>query len=126
MTQSMLTPLRLRAGIWEGLLTAPTAPPRIEALFQGTPLPDLHVTALPDQPGCHIVKLTLPSTLISDGVQTVILRDAETLQTLGHIAVQAGTAPDDDLRAELDLLRAELDLLKRAFRRHCSESGHQD
>jgi len=80
MTQSMLTPLRLRAGIWEGLLTAPTATPRIEALFQGTPLPDLHVTALPDQPGCHIVKLVLPSTLISDGVQTVILRDAETLQ----------------------------------------------
>ncbi len=120
MTQSMLTPLRLRAGIWEGLLTAPTATP------QGTPLPDLHVAALPDQPGCHIVKLALPSTLISDGVQTVILRDAETLQTLGHIAVQAGIAPDDDLRAELDLLRAELDLLKRAFRRHCTESGHQD
>ncbi|GGO35660.1 hypothetical protein GCM10010991_28290 [Gemmobacter aquaticus] len=126
MTQSMLTPLRLRAGIWEGVLTTPTANPRIEALFQGTPLPDLHVTALPDQPGCHIVKLALPSTLISDGVQTVILRDAETRQTLGHIAVQAGIAPDDDLRAELDLLRAELDLLKRAFRRHCTESGHQD
>jgi hypothetical protein len=122
----MLTPLRLRAGIWEGVLATPSASPRIEALFQGAPLPDLHIAALPGQPGCHAVRLTLPQALISDGVQTVLLRDAETQQTLGHIAVHAGIAPDDDLRAELDLLRAELELLKRAFRRHCAESGRQD
>jgi hypothetical protein len=44
-------------------------------------------------------------------------------ETLAHFTIITGVAMEDDLRAELDLLRAELDLLKRAFRRHCTETG---
>jgi hypothetical protein len=41
--------------------------------------------------------------------------------TLAQFTLVAGQAPDQDLRAELNLLRAELDLLKRAFQRHVRE-----
>ena len=43
----------------------------------------------------------------------------------GHVAHSASQAQAlaEDIRAEVDLLRAELDLLKRAFRRHCQDTG---
>jgi hypothetical protein len=55
----------------------------------------------------------------------VVLPDAgDGLQVLS--AAMAGQNSTDDapqLAAELQLLRAELELLKRAFRRHCNETG---
>jgi hypothetical protein len=56
-------------------------------------------------------------------VQTFLVREAGSGATLGHFTIVAGVPLEADLRAEVDLLRAELDMLKKAFRRHCVESG---
>ena len=56
-------------------------------------------------------------------MQTVVIADAETGEAEATVSLVAGEALAGDLRAEIDLLRAELDMLKRAFRRHCLETG---
>jgi hypothetical protein len=56
-------------------------------------------------------------------VQTFLIRNRDTGETMQHFTVITGVAMEDDLRAEVDLLRSELDMLKRAFRRHCLETA---
>ncbi len=123
MAEAVLTRTRIRAGVWEGVLTGAGTTPRIEALHLGQPVPGLSVVPLSDRAGEHTVRLPIPAELLSDGVQTFVLRDAATTATLAHFTVVTGVALDDDIRAEVDLLRAELDMLKRAFRRHCLETA---
>ncbi|MFN3969913.1 MAG: hypothetical protein ACK4GO_00990 [Gemmobacter sp.] len=122
MTEITLTQTRIRAGVWEGVLTGAATTPRIEALHLETVLPGLTVVPVPDRPGDHAVRLPIPVAALSEGVQTVILRDAETGARLAHFTIVAGVPLEEDIRAEMDLLRAELDMLKRAFRRHCLET----
>lgn len=117
-----LHPGRLRAGIWEAVLSA-DAPPGVEALHQGCHLPGLTVVALAGRPGDWLLRLPLPPERLDDGVQTFILRDRDGGQTLGHFTIVSGMPLEADLRAEIDLLRAELDLLKRAFRRHVRDGA---
>ncbi|MCO8144742.1 hypothetical protein NHN26_05835 [Rhodovulum tesquicola] len=119
-----LTPTRLQAGIWEGVLEAGPAavPPGIEALHQGRPLPGLRLTPDPGRPGRYGLALPIPAEILSDGVQTCVIRDRATGAMLASFAILAGQPLDHDLRAEIELLRAELDLLKRAFRAHCVEA----
>lgn len=119
-----LTKTRLIEGVWEGVLT-----------YSGTGnfQPEISVTHL-DQPvggvvisedadaGHWILRVPIPANLISDGLQTFLILDSRTDETLGSFAVLAGDALSEDLRAEVDLLRAELDMLKKAFRRHCVET----
>jgi hypothetical protein len=112
-----LHPGRLRAGVWEAVVSA-AAKPGIEALHQGSILPGLTVVALAGRPGDWLMRLPVPPDRLDDGVQTFLLRDHDGGQTLGHFSIVAGLPLEADLRAEIDLLRAELDLLKRAFRRH--------
>jgi hypothetical protein len=122
MADPVLTKTRIRAGVWEGVLTGAGALPRLEALHLGQPVPGLSVTPLPDRAGEHAVRLPIPAALLSDGVQTFVLRDAATEAVLTHFTIVTGVALEEDIRAEVDLLRAELDMLKRAFRRHCLET----
>ena len=122
MAEVVLTKTRIRAGVWEGVLTGAGAAPRIEAQHLGQPVPGLTVTPLPDRAGDHAVRLAIPADLLSDGVQTFVLRDVATATTLAHFSIVTGMALDEDIRAEVDLMRAELDMLKRAFRRHCLET----
>lgn len=122
MADVVLTKTRIRAGVWEGVLTGAGAVPKIEALHLGRPVPGLSVVPLPERAGEHAVRLPIPPELLSDGVQTFVLRDAATDATLAHFTIVTGMALDEDIRAEVDLLRAELDMLKRAFRRHCLET----
>jgi hypothetical protein len=110
----------IRAGRWEGRLTGAAARPEVEVTHAERALPDLDLR--PDPEG-WAVSVPIPPDALSDGVQTFLVQDRRTGQQLGSFTVTAGTSPDDDLRAEVDLLRAELDLLKRAFRRHCIESS---
>jgi len=121
MTALTLTKTRLTAGVWEGELTG-----------SGAKEPDLNVTHLgASVEGVELayeaaydlwrVRVPVPSHLISDGVQTFLISDAQG-KTLTSFALLSGEALAEDIRAEVDLLRAELDLLKRAFRRHCRES----
>ena len=122
MTQISLTQTRIRAGLWEGILSGPAEPPALEVLLLDAALSGLSVTPVPEQPGDWAVRIAIPSEVLSDGVQTFVIRDKTDGAKLGHFTIITGIAMEGDLRAEVDLLRAELDMLKRAFRRHCVET----
>ncbi|MFD2175543.1 hypothetical protein [Rhodobacter lacus] len=114
----MLELSRIRAGQWEGIWTGSEAPD-FEVLHLEQPLEGLSVDLL--EPGKWKLRLPIPAELLSDGVQTFVLSARG--ETVGHFSIVTGAALEHDLRAEIELLRAELDLLKRAFRRHCVETG---
>lgn len=117
-----LTPTRLFEGVWEGVLSGvdDTLPP-VEARHAGRALDGVTLTAMPGQPGRHALRLPIPPSVLSEGVQTIlILVDGEVMEQFTLIA---GVPLEEDLRAEISLLRAELDLLKRAFQRHCAETA---
>ncbi|MDR0809941.1 MAG: hypothetical protein LBE86_12585 [Gemmobacter sp.] len=122
MGDTVLTRTRVRGGVWEGVLTAPEAPD-LEVLHQEQTLPGLTVSGIPGEAGRYAVHLPIPASVLNEGVQTFLFRDAKSGETLTHFSIITGVAMEDDLRAEVDLLRAELDLLKRAFRRHCLETA---
>lgn len=111
---------RIRAGRWEAVLVGPDATGLAVSHLE-RPLPGLEAKA--DGPGRWRLSLPIPAEVLSDGVQTFLLTDAPSGEVLAHFAIVTGVPLEDDVRAEIDLLRAELDLLKRAFRRHCVESG---
>lgn len=115
-----LTQTRIRAGVWEGILNGAGAAPKLEVLHLERPLPGLQVAPVPGREGEWSVKVPIPSDVLSEGVQTFLIRQGA--ETLAHFTIVTGVAMEDDLRAEIDLLRAELDMLKRAFRRHCLET----
>ncbi len=116
-----LTQTRIRGGVWEGILTgAGPQPPKLEVLHLERPLTGVQVTPVPGREGDHAVKVPIPAEVLSEGVQTFLIRQGA--DTLAHFTIITGVAMEDDLRAEIDLLRAELDMLKRAFRRHCLET----
>lgn len=120
MSDWILTPVRLEAGVWEGVLEGAAPGPVLEARHQGRLLPAPEVTGAD---GARTVRLRLPPEVITEGVQTILVTDAATDTVLATITLVAGEALSHDIRAEVDLLRAELDLLKRAFRRRVAEGG---
>ena len=123
MSDVTLTKTRVRAGVWEGVLTTGGTKPLLEVVHLEQKLPGLTLTELADAPGSFAVTLPIPADVLSEGVQTFLFRDAGTGETLTHFTIITGVAMEDDMRAEVDLLRAELDMLKRAFRRHCLETA---
>ena len=114
----MLEMSRVRAGRWEGLWVAAEAP-ALRVVHLEKDLPGLEVVA--EGAGKWRLSLPIPVELLSDGVQTFLVRQDD--ETVGHFTIITGAPLEDDLRAEIDLLRDELDMLKRAFRRHCVETG---
>lgn len=116
-----LTKTRIRAGIWEGVLTAAEAP-KLEVLHLERSLPGVQVQPIPGREGEHSVRVPIPLDVLSEGVQTFVIRAAGSDETLAHFTIVTGVPLEDDIRAEIDLLRAELDMLKRAFRRHCLDT----
>jgi hypothetical protein len=124
MTDLVLTKTQLRQGVWEGLLSGGSkgAMPKLSVTHQGAQVPDVSLTAISGGEG-HAVRIPIPPEAIADGMQTLLVADADTNDQLCAITLMAGEALGDDLRVEVDLLRAELDMLKRAFRRHCLETN---
>jgi hypothetical protein len=122
MTDFTLTKTRIRAGIWEGVLSGSADTPPLEVTHLEKPVAGVVVKAVSDRPGDWLVQVPIPAELLSEGVQTFLIRNKVTGEKLQHFTVITGVAMEDDLRAEVDLLRAELDMLKRAFRRHCLET----
>jgi hypothetical protein len=117
-----LTQTRLMNGLWEGVLTgASGTAPVVEASHGDRALDGVEVTALPGATGRFAVRLPIPAQVLSEGVQTLLLRCGG--EVLAQVTIVAGAPLEEDLRAEISLLRAELDLLKRAFRRHCAETA---
>lgn len=122
MTQAMLTEVQIQEGVWQGFLSGTERTPAIRVTHLEVPLPDVSVRS--DGNGWWI-SVPIPLHTLSDGVQTYLVKDVETQETLASFAIAAGAPLSEDLRAEVDLLRAELDMLKRAFRRHCVETEAQ-
>lgn len=114
---------RIRGGRWEAALYRPGASaPEVELWLGGDCLGPVD-TRPGTTEGAWLLQATIPANRLADGIQTFLLRDCQSGETLAHFSILAGAAADADVRAEVDLLRAELDMLKRAFRRHCTESG---
>ncbi len=126
MSELSLVKTRIQAGIWEGVLSGDPGTdddaPELEVLHLDQQVRTVAITEDARAPGTWTVKIAIPPDLLSDGVQTFLIRDAADGETLGSFAVVTGEPLEDDIRGEIDLLRAELDMLKRAFRRHCLET----
>lgn len=124
MTAIELTNARIHAGRWHAEVVSPGAvdAPDLEVWHLETRLGGVE-TGPAKAPGRWTVSLPIPSELLSDGVQTFLVRDGGSGETLGHFTIVTGVPLEDDIRAELSLLRAELDMLKKAFRRHCVETA---
>ncbi|CUH67037.1 MAG: hypothetical protein VX083_09775 [Pseudomonadota bacterium] len=124
MSEMQLTKTRLLEGVWEGVLQTHRGAryqPKISVTHLDKPVLG-HSMQEGSTEGEWLVRVPIPSQLLSDGVQTFVILDAESGETLSSFAILAGDALADDIRAEVQLLREELDMLKRAFRRHCLET----
>ena len=119
-----LTKTVLRQGIWHGVLTGRngTHAPQISVTHEGKEVAEVTLEAEGTEGRWHL-SFALPPEAIADGVQTLVITEKTSGVLLGHVTLIADEALGDDIRAEMDLLRAELDMLKRAFRRHCRETG---
>lgn len=114
---------RIRAGTWEAEVAGPgNSAPRIEIWHLDHKLEGLKAGTRAGN-GHWPVSFAIPSDLLTDGVQTFLVRDADGGDKIGQFSIVTGEPLEDDLRAEIDLLRAELDMLKKAFRRHCLETA---
>lgn len=123
MSPLQLTKTKMKEGVWQGIITGAVDEdaPQIEVTHEATVISDIVMTH--NQSADHwTLSVPIPAQAITDGVQTLIIRDKEAGDKIGHITLIAGEALEDDIRAEMDLLRAELDMLKSAFRRHCVET----
>lgn len=125
-SEPLLTPTRLRAGVWEGELRSPDGRkelPVIAVTLRDQPLDTVRITPIEGTVGRWLIRVLIPAEHLNDGIQTFLIRNRDSGATLGSFAIVAGAPLDEDLRAEIGLLRAELDMLKQAFRRHCRETG---
>ena len=123
MSDLSLTKTSIHAGAYEGVLTASTSnQPDIAAYHLEREIGELSVTRANEGENCWTVRLLIPSDILTDGVQTFLINDKNTDETLDSFTIVTGEPLSDDLRGEIDLLRAELDMLKKAFRRHCIET----
>ncbi|WP_135505976.1 hypothetical protein [Roseovarius aestuariivivens] len=120
-----LTKTRLFEGVWEGVLTPegdmPSGKPEIAVTHLQEAVPGVELIEKPDEK-LWVLRVPIPADRIADGVQTFLITESTTGETLGSFALLSGDALSYDIRAEVTLLREELDLLKRAFRRHCLET----
>ncbi len=124
MTAWTLTKTRLFEGVWEGVLTnegVDAKVPEIVVTHLQEPVPNVELRENKEE-ACWVLRVPIPVDRISDGLQTFVISDAGTEETLGSFALMSGDALSYDIRAEMTLLREELDMLKRAFRRHCLET----
>ncbi|PRX37058.1 hypothetical protein SAMN05216257_10176 [Meinhardsimonia xiamenensis] len=121
-----LVKTQLRGGVWEGVLSCATGaptPPALEIFHPGGAIEDFTLEPVPGEEVAFLLRIPLGRELISDGVHLVTIAERETGTVLGRVTIAADADETEDLRAEVRLLRAELDMLKRAFRRHCVETG---
>lgn len=120
MQQPVFTPDPLTDGIWSGALRASSAPARVVLIHHGAVLAEADVAATGDD--LWRISVALPSSVLSDGMQTLLLAtDENGTEVLDRLTVVAGKPLEQDILAEITLLRDELDLLKREFRRLATE-----
>lgn len=107
---------RFEAGIWHVAVSRTTQdPPAVVASLDGVQLAAVDCRKAPQ--GNHwMLRVPVPAHLLHGGVQTVVLSLPDG-STISSLAIMAGAAVAEDLRAEIGLLRNELDLLKSVVRR---------
>lgn len=126
MSDLALAKTKILEGVWEGVLSYAgegNYQPEIAVTHLEQPLNGVEVVEDQPAPGQWLVRVPIPASALCDGVQTFLIRDARTGDTLDRFTLITGSPAEDDLRAEVELLRAELDMLKKAFRRHCLETA---
>lgn len=124
MSTMTLIKTRIQAGIYEGVLTTDSEnTPDIAFMFLEADAGELTLVQDSTIPQTWHVKCAISADLLTDGVQTFLITDKASGDTLDSFSIVTGEPLSDDLRAEIDLLRAELDMLKKAFRRHCLETS---
>ncbi len=126
MSQYVVTKRRLIEARWEGAVSAADGRALEDAPKIAVTLDEKQVLGVSlgkGEDGLWELAVPIPAEAISDGLRTILIQDSATGEVLASIALLAGEALDEDLRAEVDLLRQELDMLKRAFRRHCVETA---
>lgn len=126
MSNVILTKTRIQAGIYEAVLSAETEEnyhPELVIVHLEKELSGLSVTEDTSLGNTWHVRFHIPADILTDGVQTFLVVESSTGATLDSFTILTGEVLSDDIRAEIDLLRAELDMLKKAFRRHCVETG---
>jgi hypothetical protein len=126
MSNLTLTRTRIKAGVYEGLLTTRArlkSEPVLELHLLDATLGKLTVTADAKVKKTWAVRIDIPASSILEGVQTFIITDMESGATLDSFAMITGSPVQEDLQSEIKLLRAELDMLKHAFRQHCVETA---
>ncbi len=126
MDNLVLTKTRIQAGVYEGVLTQTAkanGAPQLDMRHLDKPVGQIRLIPHKNEPNSWSVKASIPSGILTDGVQAFLIVDGNTGTTLDQFTIVTGQPLEDDIRAEIALLRAELDMLKIAFRRHCVESG---
>lgn len=117
-----LTKTRMIAGVCEGIFAGVIdAPPQIAVTHHGEQV-DGAVIKKAAQSDDWVLHVPIPVHLLADGVQTYLISDVETGETLNSFTLLTGESLAEDIREEMALLREELDMLKSAFRRHCVET----
>ena len=119
-----LTKTRIYNGFYEALYKGKPdiTAPHFDLQYLGKNIAEGRVDRHPDKPDEWLVRLQIPTDVLSDGLQTFFVMKQGTPDPIDSFAIASGEALDDDLRSEITLLREELDMLKRAFRRHCVET----
>ncbi len=125
MAELKLTKTAILEGVWIGELSGgePGVRPELEVTHQDRPVPGVELAPGQGDAGVWTLRIPIPATVLTEGVQVVLIRDRKSGLCLDSFAVLTGAPVEGDLRAEVKLLRDELDLLKRAFRRHCVETS---
>ena len=117
-----LTKTRMIAGVCEGIFAGVIdAPPQIAVTHHGEQVDGAAIKKAA-QSDDWVLHVPIPVHLLADGVQTYLISDVETGETLNSFTLLTGEALAEDIREEMALLREELDMLKSAFRRHCVET----
>jgi hypothetical protein len=86
MSSLQLTKTKMREGVWQGIITGMDEedPPSIQVTHENTVLQDIVLTH--NESADHwTLSVPIPMQAIADGVQTLIIRDADTNTKLGHI-----------------------------------------
>ena len=123
MATTTVTKTGIRQGTWRGIVSHTGGDsPGISVSHLGKTVEGVALEPA-DAKGQWVLSFPIPSDAISDGVQTLLILDDASGDTLAHVTLIMGEVLGDDIRAETELLRAELDMLKRAFRRHCTETA---
>ena len=119
MSQISVSSGTITGGIWSGVVRCAdaTARPDIEIVHPERPIAQTTLHPIAETPGAWRLEVPIPVDLLNDGVQTFIIRHRAIGTRLGSFTLIAGTALDEDIRAEIGTLRAELDLLKQVVRR---------